>query len=192
MSNGEPKSEHSSGNVFEDLGFEPAEARSLLLRSDLMFELGAELRRQNKTQKELGVLLGIGQSRVSDLMKGKARLFSLDMLVTLAEKLGMPVSLELSAKPKVAAKPEAEARVARVFISSLSRDHAGWMNTASVASLMTVYRTDSLTPGKLNTFGATSTSAFPGKDVRRLLKPNGRETAKVRPDIPVLPRLEAA
>src|SRR5260221_14669819 len=113
MSNGEPKSEQSSGNVFEDLGFEPAEARSLLLRSDLMFELGAELRRQKKTQKELGVLLGIGQSRVSDLMKGKARLFSLDMLVTLAEKLGMPVSLELSAKPELRRKVDLDEPKAR-------------------------------------------------------------------------------
>lgn len=92
-----PRSVRSSGNVFEDLGFDQAEAKALLLRADLMFEVAEELRRQEKTQKELGDILGIGQSRVSDLMKGKAKLFSLDMLVTLAQRLGMRVSLDVGA-----------------------------------------------------------------------------------------------
>jgi predicted XRE-type DNA-binding protein len=88
-----PKSVRSSGNVFEDLGFEKAEAKALLLRADLMFLVAAELRRRNQRQKELGELLGIGQSRVSDLMQGKAKLFSLEMLITFVQRLGMPVTI---------------------------------------------------------------------------------------------------
>ena len=35
------KTEHSTGNVFGDLGFSPKEAESLRLRAELMVELGA-------------------------------------------------------------------------------------------------------------------------------------------------------
>jgi predicted XRE-type DNA-binding protein len=37
--------------------------------------------------------LGIGQSRVSDLMRGKWDKFSLDMLITLATRAGRKVEL---------------------------------------------------------------------------------------------------
>jgi len=68
-----------------------------------MIELTRQLRALGKPQKELGALLGIGQSRVSDLMQGKAKLFSLDMLLSLAEKIGMKVKVEVEKNP---ASPE--------------------------------------------------------------------------------------
>ena len=85
----------SSGNVFADIGFGKAEANALLHRARLMMEIGAKLRTESKTQQQLGEILGIGQSRVSDLMKGKAQMFSLDMLLTFADKLGMKVKVEV-------------------------------------------------------------------------------------------------
>ena len=59
----------SSGNVFIDMGFPPDEAARVL---------------------------GIAQSRVSDLVRGKWDKFSLDMLVTLATRAGRRVSLALA------------------------------------------------------------------------------------------------
>ena len=59
----------SSGNVFIDMGFSPDEAARVL---------------------------GIAQSRVSDLVRGKWDKFSLDMLVTLATRAGRRVSLALA------------------------------------------------------------------------------------------------
>ena len=83
----------SSGNVFSDLGFSDEEAILLKLRSDLMAELRETISRQGWTQTETAVRLGIGQSRVSDLVRGKWEKFSLDMLVTLAVRAGRKIEL---------------------------------------------------------------------------------------------------
>jgi predicted XRE-type DNA-binding protein len=106
------RSIESSGNVFEDLGFDKAEASTMLFRAKTMLALSRYLRASGKTQTELAELLGIGQSRVSDLMKGKAKLFSLDMLLSLAQRIGMKVTVAV--EPRAAAHARAaEIRVAR-------------------------------------------------------------------------------
>lgn len=48
------------------------------------------------TQTEAAAELGIGQSRVSDLVRGKWDKFSLDMLVTLATRAGRTVALAVA------------------------------------------------------------------------------------------------
>ena len=49
------------------------------------------------TQAEAAKNLGVSQSRVSDLMRGKWDKFSLDMLVTLASRAGLNCKLKLAA-----------------------------------------------------------------------------------------------
>lgn len=83
----------SSGNVFADLGFSQEEATLLKLRADLMAELRETISYNGWTQIEAASHLGIGQSRVSDLVRGKWEKFSLDMLVTLATRAGRRVEL---------------------------------------------------------------------------------------------------
>ena len=61
----------SCGNVFLDLGFPPDEAALLALRAELMAELRLLIRDQDWTQAEAAQRLGISQSRVSDLVRGK-------------------------------------------------------------------------------------------------------------------------
>ena len=87
----------SIGNVFLDLGFEPAEAQVLALRAELMSRLRSLIEERGWTQVEAAHELGIGQSRVSDLVNGKWEKFSLDMLVTLAVRGGKRVKLALAA-----------------------------------------------------------------------------------------------
>lgn len=84
-----------SGNVFADLGFSPEEASLLQMRADLMNELRQVIEARGWTQVAAARELGISQSRVSDLVRGKWQQFSLDMLVTLAVRAGRQVSLEL-------------------------------------------------------------------------------------------------
>ena len=74
----------SCGNVFIDLGFSPEEATILAMRSQLMGELRIKIRDMGWTQAEAAQVLGVSQSRVSDLIRGKFEKFSLDMLITLA------------------------------------------------------------------------------------------------------------
>lgn len=87
----------SSGNVFADLGFDSAEASILQMRSTLMNDLRSYIESNKLTQVEAAERLGIAQSRVSDLTRGKWEKFSLEMLITLEARVGRKVSLEFAA-----------------------------------------------------------------------------------------------
>lgn len=87
----------SSGNVFTDLGFEPGEAAILQMRAKLMNDLRARIQSSGMTQVQAAQALGVGQSRVSDLMRGKWEKFSLEMLITLEARMGQRLILEFAA-----------------------------------------------------------------------------------------------
>ena len=91
------KTTKSSGNVFVDLGFDPAEAAVLQMRSSLMSDLRLYIEKQKLTQAEAAKRLGIAQSRVSDLVRGKWDRFSLEMLITLEARLGRTIRVEFAA-----------------------------------------------------------------------------------------------
>ena len=90
-------STESSGNVFTDLGFAPDEAAILKMRADLMADLRSFIEAKKLTQAQAAQMLGVSQSRVSDLVRGKWEKFSLEMLITLATKAGMHISLSRAA-----------------------------------------------------------------------------------------------
>ena len=50
-----------------------------------------------KTQAKAAEILGVSQSRISNLIRGKWEKFSLEMLITLATRAGMYVTLEKAA-----------------------------------------------------------------------------------------------
>ena len=87
----------STGNVFADLGFEPGEAAILHMRAKLMSDLRMRIESSGMTQTEAAQKLGIAQSRVSDLVRGKWEKFSLEMLITLEARMGRQVTLEFAA-----------------------------------------------------------------------------------------------
>ena len=87
----------SKGNVFVDLGFSREEATVLAMRADLMARLRKLFANRGWTQEQAAARLGISQSRVSDLVRGKWDKFSLDMLITLAARIGQRPSLVLHA-----------------------------------------------------------------------------------------------
>jgi len=80
-----------------DLGFDPAEAAVLQMRSNLMSDLRLCIEKQKLTQSEAAKRLGIAQSRVSDLVRGKWDKFSLEMLITLEARLGRTIRVEFAA-----------------------------------------------------------------------------------------------
>jgi len=92
----------SSGNVFRDMGFPPDEAAHLLIRADLMIQVERVLSRRGLTQVQAAKLLGISQPRVSDLVRGRIDLFSIDTLVDLLARLGVTVRFKTSASTRVA------------------------------------------------------------------------------------------
>ncbi|HUL21008.1 MAG TPA: helix-turn-helix transcriptional regulator [Thermodesulfobacteriota bacterium] len=88
---------NSTGNVFIDLGYSPDEAAILQMRADLMADLRKWIKAKRLTQAKAAENLGVSQSRISDLIRGKWERFSLEMLITLATRAGMRVSLRRAA-----------------------------------------------------------------------------------------------
>ena len=87
---------HSSGNVFKDLGFPPEEAEHLKIRSSLMAHLRKLIETRGLTQAEAARLFGVTQPRVSDLVRGKIELFSIDTLVNMLTHAGIKIKITLA------------------------------------------------------------------------------------------------
>ena len=89
-----------SRNVFSDLGFTPAEARNLRMRSQLMTALRKFIEKEALTQAAAAKRFQVTQPRISDLMRGKISRFSLDTLVNMLIGAGMDVELRIRTKPR--------------------------------------------------------------------------------------------
>lgn len=92
----------SSGNVFSDLGFGAAEAEHLRIRSDLMIAVRRVIESRKLTQVEAAKLFGVTQPRISNLMRGRIELFSIDTLVDMLAVAGVPVKLTVGRRSRVA------------------------------------------------------------------------------------------
>ena len=68
-------------------------------RSALMMALAEVIRERGMTQGEAAALFGVTQPRVSDLVRGKINLFSLDTLIDMAATAGIAPMVKVS-KPK--------------------------------------------------------------------------------------------
>ena len=78
------------------------QAASMRARSSLMMRLAETISQQNMTQAQAAALFGVTQPRISDLVRGKVNLFSLDALMDMAATAGMAPTIQVS-KPKAAA-----------------------------------------------------------------------------------------
>lgn len=86
-----------SSNVFRDLGFARGEASVLLQRAQLAEALRGWMEREGLTQARAAKRLGIAQRRVSDIVRNKVELMSLDYLVALCAKAKVDVGLRIAA-----------------------------------------------------------------------------------------------
>ena len=78
----------TKGNVFEDLGFDPAESADLALRVYLMAEVGKFIEKNGLTQTRAAKFFGTTQPKVSYIMNGMVEKVSSDYLVGLLAKTG--------------------------------------------------------------------------------------------------------
>ena len=86
----------SSGSVFVDIGFSEVEAFRLELRSRLMDCVLQVIEGRGLTQRRAAKVFGVTQPRISNLVRGRLDLFSLDMLVTMLARAGVRVKLSVS------------------------------------------------------------------------------------------------
>ena len=88
----------STGSVFRDLGFSPDEAEHLRVRSELLVNLQRMITARGLKQAEAAKLLGVTQPRVSDLMRGRIDLFSIDTLIDMLARLGIRTKFVFQAR----------------------------------------------------------------------------------------------
>ena len=109
-------------SVWDAIEDTPQEAVSMRARSSLMMNLAEAIRQQGMTQAEAATLFGVTQPRISDLMRGKVNLFSLDTLIDMAATAGMGPVVKVSMPKAATAKhPNRRARTNQ-FSPSLARD----------------------------------------------------------------------
>jgi predicted XRE-type DNA-binding protein len=77
----------SRGNVLDDLGFSPERATALKFKAELYQAILKYA--QNYSRKELEIILGEPQPRVSELLNGKISNKSVDKLLRYAGRLGI-------------------------------------------------------------------------------------------------------
>ena len=86
--------EPRSGNVFDDLGLEDADA--LYTRAALGVQVVNQLKERGCTQAAAAQLLGIKQPEVSALMCARFHRFSQERLIHFLNKLNLKVTLYIS------------------------------------------------------------------------------------------------
>jgi predicted XRE-type DNA-binding protein len=90
-----PKVEHSSGNVFKDIGFSDEEAESLLIRAQLLSELEDLIKSSGMSQRQLAKVLKVQQPRIAEIVGGRLELFSADLLMRLLNRFGKKVRISI-------------------------------------------------------------------------------------------------
>ena len=87
------KLEKSSGNVFADIGLDAPEER--LAKSDLALKIAAIISKRNLSQERAATLLGLTQPKVSAILNGKLKGFSLEKLMLLMVSLDQDVEIRI-------------------------------------------------------------------------------------------------
>ena len=86
-----------SDNVFVDCGFPPAEAENFRIRAKLMMALQSYIEERKLTQSRAAKIMGVSQPRISDLVRGKIGLFTIDTLVNMVTAAGLKVDVDITA-----------------------------------------------------------------------------------------------
>ena len=87
--------EHSSGNVFKDIGYSDAEAINLLARAQLMLKIRDIIAKNKWSQRETAKMLGVSQPRIAEIMSFNTKYFSVDLLLKYLARLGTKVSFKV-------------------------------------------------------------------------------------------------
>ncbi|MEA3545736.1 MAG: helix-turn-helix transcriptional regulator [Thermodesulfobacteriota bacterium] len=92
------KFEESSGNVFTDL--ELSEPDERLAKADLAAKIAQIISKRHLSQSQAAELLGISQPKVSMIMNGRLKNFSMEKLMILMMALNRDIEIVVKLKPK--------------------------------------------------------------------------------------------
>jgi predicted XRE-type DNA-binding protein len=83
-------------SVWDAIEDSASDAASMKLRAELANQIIERMHAQKLTQAKAAELIGVTQPRVSDLMRGRLNLFSLDTLVDMADRVGLRTRMVVS------------------------------------------------------------------------------------------------
>lgn len=92
-----PLGKLGSGNVFADLGLPNPDEE--LLKAKLVSKIADVVEKRQLTQIQAGNVMGLPQSKVSELCNGRTETYSVERLYRFLTRLGVGVSVVLEEQP---------------------------------------------------------------------------------------------
>ena len=89
-------SDERFARVWDAIESDPGQAENMKLRSQLMMALRDHIAQEGLSQAAAAKLFGVTQPRVSDLVRGKIDLFSLDTLANMLAAAGLHIELQVA------------------------------------------------------------------------------------------------
>lgn len=89
--------EIGSGSVYEQLGFKKHE--EMKTKADLVMEISSAIKKKKLTQTKAAKILGISQPKLSELLRGHFRGYSVERLINFLNELGKDVDIIVKSKP---------------------------------------------------------------------------------------------
>lgn len=83
-------------SVWDAIEDTPAQAENMKVRSALMIALKERIEAEGLSQANAAKLFGVTQPRISDLLRGKVTLFSIDTLINMLATAGLHVELHIA------------------------------------------------------------------------------------------------
>lgn len=90
--------EISSGSVYADLGLKNHE--EMETKSNLVMEISKAIKKRKLTQTQAAELFGISQPKLSELLNGRFRGYSVERLIHFLNEMGQDVDIVIKSKPR--------------------------------------------------------------------------------------------
>lgn len=90
--------EIGSGSVYADLGFK--NHKEMETKSNLVIEISKAIKKKKLTQTQAAELFGISQPKLSQLLSGHFRGYSVERLIHFLNEIGQDVDIVVKSKPR--------------------------------------------------------------------------------------------
>lgn len=90
--------EISSGSVYADLGLKNHE--EMETKSNLVMEISKAIKKKKITQTQAAEIFGISQPKLSELLNGRFRGYSVERLIHFLNEIGQDVDIIVKSKPR--------------------------------------------------------------------------------------------
>jgi predicted XRE-type DNA-binding protein len=94
--------EIGTGSVYADLGLKNHE--EMETKSNLVIEISKAIKKRKLTQTQAAKMFGISQPKLSELLSGRFRGYSVERLIHFLNELGQDVDIVVKAKPRTRSK----------------------------------------------------------------------------------------